>query len=71
MYEEDIKDIIKYGYWPAVVIKNNKFVAHLYKLRKRPKKEWRLVRTREFKTPIEAWAYLHKTLLETLKFVIN
>ena len=70
MYEEDIKEIIKYGYWPAVIIKDSKFVAHLYKLRKRPK-EWRLVKTREFNTPIEAWAYLQQTLVETLKFVIN
>mgnify|MGYP003643034551 CR=1 FL=1 len=70
MYEQDIKEIIKYGYWPGVIIKDNKFVAQLYKLRKRPK-EWRLVKTREFKTPAEAWSYLQETLSETLKFVIN
>lgn len=68
MYEEDIKSLITCGYWPSVCIENDKFIAKLYMLKKRPK-GWRQIKNRTFKTPQQAWDYLKNTLQDTLKFI--
>ena len=69
MHEQDIEEILSYGYWPTVDVDNKMFVAKLYKLNKKSK-VWRRVRTRQCKTPLEAWDYLRDTLTTTLKFMI-
>ena len=70
MNEEDIEEMLSYNYWPCVLIDTDKgvFIARLYKYIKRNKK-WRLMKTRRFKTALEAWDYLRETLLNTLKFI--
>jgi hypothetical protein len=78
MYEDDIDEILSYNYWPVVDIDwiPNKsypavFVAKIYKNKTRGKlKGWKLLKTRSFKTPIEAWEYLREILNSTLKFVL-
>tara|TARA_R110002012_G_scaffold1863_2_gene8965 strand:+ start:2339 stop:2566 length:228 start_codon:yes stop_codon:yes gene_type:complete len=75
MNEEDIEEILSYNYWPCVLIdtspesSSNIFIARLYKLGPRTK-TWRIVKTRRFNTPLEAWEYLRETLMDTLKFVL-
>ena len=76
MNEEDIIEILTHNYWPVVDIDESipqsdmKFVAKLYKNQIRGKRKgWRLIKTRTFKTPLEAWNYLKETLTDTLKFV--
>jgi hypothetical protein len=78
MNEEDIEEILGYNYWPVVDLAwiPNKshppaFIAKLYKNVTRGKRKgWRLIKTRSFKTPLEAWDYLKETLADTLKFVL-
>jgi hypothetical protein len=74
MEEEDIKEILKFNYWPSVLIDTcpessaDRFIARLYKYGVR-RKSWRIVKTRRFLSALEAWDYLKETLAETLKFV--
>ena len=71
MNEEDIEEMLSYKYWPVVDIDGEIFVAKLYKKKTRGKnKGWRQIKESSFQTPVEAWEYLRKTLLETLKFMI-
>ena len=75
MYDDDIEEILSYNYWPSVLIdtspesSSNIFIARLYKRGPRNKK-WRIVKTRRFNTPLEAWNYLREALREALKFVL-
>ena len=71
MYEDDIEEILGYNYWPCVDMNGEHFTAKLYKKNTRGKRKgWRLIKTRSFKTPLEAWDYLRETLREILKFVL-
>ena len=75
MDEMDIDLLIRHNYWPCVLIdtspesSKNIFISRVYKRFSRNKR-WRIVKTRRFYTPKEAWDYLQETLYETLKFVI-
>ena len=70
MEEKDIEEILSYNYWPVVDINGPIFVAKLYKKIMRGKnKGWRMIKSRPFQTPQQAWNYIRETLTDTLKFI--